>query len=65
MSDKFETTGKVYFIGATETRGNFTFRKFVLEIADNPKYPQFVEFLTRRRRRSTCVAASGRVRPVR
>jgi len=48
MSDKFETTGKVYLISPTETRGNFTFRKFVLEIADNPKYPQFVEFQTTR-----------------
>lgn len=43
-----EATGKIHLINGTETRGNFTFRKFVVEMSDNPKYPQFVEFQTTR-----------------
>lgn len=43
-----EATGKIYLINAAETRSSFTFRKFVLETGDNPRYPQFVEFQTTR-----------------
>lgn len=48
MSDKHETTGTVFLIQPAETRGTFTFRRFVLETADNPRYPQYVEFQTTR-----------------
>lgn len=44
MSNKYEATGTVHSVNPSETRGNFTFRKFVVELADNPKYPQLVEF---------------------
>jgi hypothetical protein len=44
MGNKYEATGLIHTISAAETRGTFTFRKFVVEMTDNPKYPQFVEF---------------------
>lgn len=41
----FEATGRVHMIGPTEQKSErFTKREFVLEIADNPKYPQLVQF---------------------
>lgn len=40
-----EATGRVHMIGPTEQKSErFTKREFVLEIADNPKYPQLVQF---------------------
>lgn len=39
------TTGKIHFIGATEqVSASFQKREFVLEIAENPMYPQHVKF---------------------
>jgi hypothetical protein len=46
--NKLETTGKIYVVNPEQTRGTFTFRTFVIETGDNPKYPQFVEFQTTR-----------------
>lgn len=40
-----EATGKVYVIGETkQVSERFSKRTFVLELVDNPKYPQLVEF---------------------
>ena len=41
----FETTGKLHAIFETEQKTErFRLRKFVVEMTDNPSYPQFVEF---------------------
>jgi hypothetical protein len=41
----FETRGKIHFINDTQqVTERFRKREFVLELADNPKYPQFVQF---------------------
>jgi hypothetical protein len=41
----FETRGKIYAIHDTQqVTERFRKREFVLELADNPKYPQFVQF---------------------
>lgn len=38
-------SGIVHFIGATkQVSERFSKRELVIEIADNPKYPQFVQF---------------------
>ena len=40
-----EATGRVHMIGETVQKSEkFTKREFVLEISDNPKYPQLVQF---------------------
>ncbi len=40
-----ETNGKIYAIEeAKQVTERFRKREFVLELADNPKYPQFVQF---------------------
>jgi hypothetical protein len=40
-----ETTGKLFKIDETkQVSDKFSKREFVLELADNPKYPQFVLF---------------------
>ena len=40
-----EAIGTIYAISDTEQKSErFTKREFVLEIADNPKYPQLVQF---------------------
>ncbi len=40
-----ETTGKIYAISeAVQVSERFTKREFVLELTDNPKYPQLVQF---------------------
>lgn len=40
-----EVTGKIHAIFATaQVSERFTKREFVVELADNPKYPQFVQF---------------------
>lgn len=40
-----ETTGKLHAIFETEQKTErFRLREFVLELADNPSYPQFVKF---------------------
>lgn len=40
-----EATGKIHHIGSTEhVSDRFSKRELVLELADNPKYPQFVAF---------------------
>jgi single-stranded DNA-binding protein len=40
-----EATGKVYAISETkQVSDRFSKREFVLELADNPKYPQLVAF---------------------
>lgn len=40
-----EATGKVHVVGDTKAvSAKFSKRPFVLELADNPKYPQHVEF---------------------
>ena len=41
---KYEASGTVRFIGQTETKGTFTFRKFVVTTEDDPRYPQQIEF---------------------
>lgn len=41
----FETAGKIHSINDTQqVTERFRKREFVLELADNPKYPQFVQF---------------------
>lgn len=41
----FQTSGKIYNISDTQqVTERFRKREFVLELADNPKYPQFVQF---------------------
>lgn len=41
----YEATGILHHIGPTEQKSErFTKREFVLLIADNPKYPQHVQF---------------------
>ena len=74
-----ETTGKLHTIFETkQVSERFTKREFVVELTDNPKYPQVVLFqltgdrcaqldgLKRRRRgrasSSACAAASGAAR---
>lgn len=44
MTSKYEATGTVHFIGPSETRGKFTFRKFVVKTDADTKWPQTVEF---------------------
>lgn len=40
-----EATGTIHVIGETkQISERFTKREFVLELADNPKYPQLVQF---------------------
>ena len=40
-----ETTGKIHKVYETEQKTErFRLREFVLELADNPQYPQFVKF---------------------
>ena len=41
----YEATGKIHSIDATkEVSDKFRKREFVIELADNPKYPQTVQF---------------------
>lgn len=41
----FETAGKIHAINDTQqVTERFRKREFVLELSDNPKYPQFVQF---------------------
>lgn len=44
MSNSQSITGKIKMIYQPETKGNFTFRKFVLTVDE--KYPQHIEFQT-------------------
>jgi hypothetical protein len=41
----FQTSGKIHSISDTQqVTERFRKREFVLELADNPKYPQYVQF---------------------
>ncbi len=41
----FETRGKLHKISDTQQKSErFRVREFVVELADNPRYPQFVQF---------------------
>ena len=41
----YEVTGKIYLIGDTiQVSERFTKREFVVELNDNPKHPQLVQF---------------------
>jgi hypothetical protein len=41
----FQTSGKIHSLSDTQqVTERFRKREFVLELADNPKYPQFVQF---------------------
>lgn len=43
--NRFEVTGAIYAVmDAVEVSDNFTKREFVLDVTDNPKYPQLVLF---------------------
>ena len=41
----FETTGRIHALGDTkQVTERFRKREFVVELADNPRYPQYVQF---------------------
>lgn len=45
MSEKYTARGTLHFLGdTTRVSDRFVKREFVLELTDNPKYPQVVSF---------------------